>query len=159
MKARQGFTLLEVLVATTLMAIAVTGLLGALRVSLANATRLTETDRAAALARRQMDELLAMRVLPKATPLQGVFPPEISGGVPAGWRAVVMPFESSAMPGAVPAQGTRMLERIQLEVWWQSPGGRRTLAVEAYRGARVEAADLPLFQAAPVEGGGFQVVR
>lgn len=158
MKARRGFTLLEVLVATVLMAIAVTGLLGALRVSLSNAARVTETERAAALARRQMDELLALRVLPKATPLQGLFPSDIAGGVPAGWSAVVMPFESGASPGAIPSVGSRMLERIQLEVWWQSPSGRRTLAVEAYRGAQVEATDLPLFQSAPAQGG-FQVVQ
>jgi hypothetical protein len=88
-----------------------------------------------------------------------VFPPEISGGVQAGWRAVVMPFESNAMPGALPAQGSRMLERIQLEVWWQSPSGRRTLDVEAYRSARIEAMDIPLFQAAPAGSGGFQVVQ
>jgi general secretion pathway protein I len=64
MKARRGFTLLEVLVATTLMAIAITGLLGALRVSLTNASRLTETDRAAALARRPLDDSFAGRVSP-----------------------------------------------------------------------------------------------
>jgi len=146
MSGRRGFTLLEVLVATLLMAIAITGLLGALRTSLSNAARLTETERGAALARRQMDELLATRMLPKGVPFEGRFMPETTGGVEAGWRAQVAPFESSAMPGQAPPPGTRMLERIQLEVWWIQGGRRRTLELVAYRGARIEPQDLPAFQ-------------
>jgi type II secretion system protein I len=71
----RGFTLLEVLVATTLMAVAVVGLLGSLRTSLSNAARLTDYDRAALLARRQMDELLAARLLPKGVPIEGAVRP------------------------------------------------------------------------------------
>lgn len=133
----RGFTLLEVMVATLLMAIAVTGLLGALRTSLANASRLTETERAAVLARRQMDELLATRVLPKAMPLAGTFAPELAGGMEAGWRAKVLPFESIAPPGQAPPPGSRVLERIILEVWWKSGQQDRSVTVEAFRGARM----------------------
>ena len=55
---RAGFTLLEVLVATTIMAIAVSGLLASLSTSLRVASRLTDYDRATLLAREKMDELL-----------------------------------------------------------------------------------------------------
>ena len=57
MKRNRGFTLLEVMVATTIMAIAVVGLLSSLSASLRNAARLTDNDRSALLARRKMDEL------------------------------------------------------------------------------------------------------
>jgi general secretion pathway protein I len=153
---RRGFTLLEVLVATMLMAVAVTGLLGALRASLANAARLTENERAVALARRQMDVLLATRVLPRGVPLEGRFAPEETGGVEAGWQAVVTPFEGAVVqPGMVPPPGTRILERIRLEVWWRSGGARRSFSVTAYRSARMTAADAPFFEAMQeIPGGG-----
>lgn len=148
MQGSRGFTLLEVLVATVIMGIAVTGLLSALRTSLRNAARASDTDRAAALARRQMDELLATRILPKGPPFGGVYPPELTGGVPAGWQARVTPMESSAIPGQAPPMNSRMMERIQLEIWWGDSQQRRTLQLEGYRGSRVTEADIPFFQAA-----------
>jgi prepilin-type N-terminal cleavage/methylation domain-containing protein len=152
-RRRRGFTLLEALVATALMAVAVTGLLGALRASMSNAARLVENERALALARRQMDALLVTRPLPKGAPIEGRFAPEETGGLEAGWRAEVVPFEGMvAQPGAVPPGGSRILERIRLEVWWSSAAGRRTLQLVAYRGARMTADDVPFFEAMQ-EGG------
>ena len=148
---RKGFTLLEVLVATLLMGIAVAGLMGGLRTSLTNAARLTDSARGTALARRQMDELLAIRDLPKGVPMEGRYPPQATGGVEAGWRARVLPFETQAMPGQVPAMGTRMLERIELLVWWKSGGQERRVELTGYRGARVRPEDLAALQAM---GGG-----
>lgn len=131
---RRGFTLLEVLVATLIMGVAVAGLLGALRASLTNAARLSESQRAVALARRQMDALLATRALPKGTPLEGTFPREETGGVQAGWRARVTPFEGMTLkPGEAPMLGTWMLDRIELEVWWLEGGARRSLKLATYR--------------------------
>ena len=46
MRSRRGFTLLEVMVATTIMGIAVVTLLSALSTSVRNATRLTDYVRA-----------------------------------------------------------------------------------------------------------------
>ncbi len=57
MKPR-GFTLLEMLVATAIMGIAVVALLANISTSMQNASRLTDYDRAALLAKRKMDELL-----------------------------------------------------------------------------------------------------
>lgn len=144
---RRGFTLLEVLVATLLMGVAVVGLLGALRASLSNASRMVESERATALARRQMDELLLRRDLPKGVPLEGLFSPEETGGIEAGWRAVVRPFEGMVVqPGAVPPPGTRILDRIELEVWWRSGGARRSFTLAAYRSIPLGPADLPFFE-------------
>ena len=55
---RRGFTLLEVLVATAIMGIAVAGLIAGLSQSVKNASRLTDYDRAAMLARTKMNDLL-----------------------------------------------------------------------------------------------------
>jgi general secretion pathway protein I len=143
----RGFTLLEVLVATTLMAVAVVGLLGSLRTSLSNAARLTEYDRAALLARRQMDELLAARLLPKGVPIEGAFAPQSTGGVRSGWRARVIPFESIAPPGVPPPPGTAILERIELEVWWAAGSGTKSMKLAAYRRAEATMRDIELFPA------------
>lgn len=130
---RKGFTLLEVLVATTLMAIAVVGLLANLRTSLSNAARLSDYDRAAVLARRQMDVLLTADALPKGEPIAGLFEPSATGGVRAGWQARVTPFEGPTGAGAPAPPGSKVLDRIQLEVWWMQGDKRRTLHVAAYK--------------------------
>lgn len=147
----RGFTLLEVLVATTLMAIAVVGLLANLRTSLGTAARLSDYDRAATMARRQMEELLATRVLPMGAPVEGVFAPAVTGGVQAGWRARVTPWESPAMPGVAPPPGTKILERIQLEVWWMSGQKRRTMNLTAYRQAFARSEDAQLYPGVAAE--------
>jgi len=152
---RRGFTLLEVLIATLIMGVAVAGLLGALRASLSNAARLSDSQRAVALARRQMDALLATRALPKGAPIEGTFPREETGGVEAGWRARVMPFEGMTLkPGVPPMIGTWILDRIDLEVWWIQGGARRSLKLAAYRRNSMRPEDAQFFesmQAAPGE--------
>jgi general secretion pathway protein I len=135
---RRGFTLLEVLVATAIMAIAVATALSALRTSLRNADRQTETARAASLARRKMGELLAQTLAPCCQVLEGGFPPAYTGGVAAGWSAMITPTETT---GPQPQPGMASIESIQLEIWWQSGAGRRTMKLEAYRRARLTLAE------------------
>src|SRR6266446_6579262 len=98
MKQQRGFTLLEVLVATLIMGIAVAGILSGLAGASRNAARLTQYDRATLLAREKMDELLVDLSVPRRIQTQGQWAPERIGGATAGWRARVMPFE--AVPGA-----------------------------------------------------------
>lgn len=126
---RRGFTLLEVLVATLIMAIAVTGLMSALSTSLRNAARLTDYDRATLLGRQKMDELLIANGLPKGSTFEGGWDPGVTGGEQMGWRARLSPFEKA--PGAAPGQP--FLERVQLEIWWMSGGKRRTYTLEGFR--------------------------
>ncbi len=125
----RGFTLLEVLVATTIMGIAVVGLLSGISSSMRNAARLTEHDRAALLARAKMDELLVERTLPRLAPFGGNFDPALTGGMEAGWRARVSKFEAPL--GAPP--GTPVLDRIELEIWWSAGEQRRSYTLEAFR--------------------------
>ncbi len=129
MKSERGFTLLEVLVATAIMGIAVAGVLNGLAVASHNASRLTQYDRATIMARQVMDQLLTDDTLSRTVPVEGRFAPAQSGGLEAGWRASVTPFES--LPGSGP--GAVVLDQIRLEVWWMDGPTRRSFAVDGYR--------------------------
>ncbi len=128
MKTR-GFTLLEMLVATMIMGIAVIGLMAEITASMRNASRVTNRDRAALLARSRMDELLLDPQFPVNTPVEGPLDRSLTGGVEGGWRAQLTHFE---MPPN-PAPGQRCLDRMSLEIWWMANGERRTFALAGYR--------------------------
>jgi general secretion pathway protein I len=134
MKSRHGFTLLEVLVATVIMGIAVAGLIAGLSQSVRNAARLADYDRAAMLARTKMNDLLLDPNLPFSGQVEGQFDRDQSGGIPSGWRAALNPFD--VPPNAGP--NILILQRITLEVWWD-PGSRnrRTIGLESYRPTRI----------------------
>lgn len=133
MKSRAGFSLLEVLVATVVMGIAVTGLIVGLSQSVKNASRLTEHDRAAMLARTKMNDLLLDESLPFEGAVQGTFD-KAESPEPGGWQAVLKPFDLP--PNAGP--GSLILQQIALQVWWQPPTGtRRNLELQGYRKARI----------------------
>lgn len=140
MSSRRGFTLLEVLVATVIMGIAVAGLIAGLSHSVRNAARLTDYDRAAMLARTKMNDLVVDKSLPFDGSVEGQFEPEQSGGIPSGWRASLHPFDLPPRAGP----GTMILQRIGLEIWWEPNGGRaqksrHTIQLESYRPVRIPA--------------------
>jgi general secretion pathway protein I len=126
---QHGFTLLEMLVATLIMGIAVIGLMAEITASMRNATRVTNRDRAALLARSKMDELLLDPHFPLNTPVEGALDPSVTGGVEGGWRASLTRFE---MPPS-PAPGQQSLDRMSLEIWWMAGGERRSFTLGGYR--------------------------
>jgi prepilin-type N-terminal cleavage/methylation domain-containing protein len=131
MKNQRGFTLLEALVATMIMGVAVAGILSALAASSRNVSRLTHADRAVILARTKMDELLVDLTLPRKEYLGGPFSAAASGDTAAGWKALITPIE------AAPAATDRnwVIDRIELEIWWMDGGTRRSFSLEGYRRA------------------------
>jgi general secretion pathway protein I len=133
-----GFTLLEMLVATLIMGIAVIGLMAEITASMRNATRVTNRDRAALLARSKMDELLLDPLFPLNTPVHGALDASLTGGVEGGWSARLTRFE---MPPS-PVPGQQSLDRISLEIWWMAGGERRTFALSGYRAHVLRPEDL-----------------
>ena len=135
---RRGFTLLEVMVATLIMAIAVAGLMSAISTSLRNAARLTDHDRAVLLGHQKMDELLLATGLEKGVPFDGTWGPEATGGGDMGWRARLTPFELPKGGGV----GRPFIERVELQVWWMNGAQRRSFTLESYHRALLTKADL-----------------
>ena len=135
---QSGFTLLEVLVATLIMAIAVAGLMWAISTSLRNAARLTDHDRAVLLGHQKMDELLIATGLVKGVPFDGTWGPEVTGGSDMGWRARLTPFEVPKGAGV----GRPFIERVELEIWWMSGSQRHSFRLEGFHRALLTKADL-----------------
>jgi hypothetical protein len=127
------------MVATLIMGIAVIGLMAEITASMRNASRVTNRDRAALLARAKMDELLLIPQFPVDTPVEGTFDRSLTGGVEGGWRARLTRFE---MPPN-PAPGQQSLDRMSLEIWWMAGEERRTFALAGYRAHVLRPEDLP----------------
>ena len=137
-RANRGFTLLEMIVATTIMGVAVTGLLAGLSGATRNAARLRDYDRVVQLARLRMNELLLDERLPRDAVVSGEFDPALAGSLKAGWRARASVSESSPAPVA----GDFALDRIQLEIWWMAGDQRRTFELDGYRRRTLKAEDI-----------------
>ena len=138
MKQRRGFTLLEMIVATTILGVAVVGLLSGLAGVTRNAARLREYDRAAQLARLRMNDILTDYKAPRNQVIGGNFDRQITGGAEAGWNARVTTVEVSP----VLIYNDFALDRIDLEVWWMAGTQRRSFKVEGYRKRQMKDEDI-----------------
>jgi len=134
----RGFTLLEMIVATLIMAIAVVGLLSGISGAARNAARVRDYDRIAQLARVRMNDLMLDPALTASGSLGGRFNPAVTGGLDAGWEARESIFEMPPTP--MPNQAA--LDRIELQVWWMSGAQRRTFTLEAFRERILKSDDL-----------------
>jgi prepilin-type N-terminal cleavage/methylation domain-containing protein len=131
--SQAGFSLLEMIVATALTGLTVVGLLSLTSQSLSNSGRIREYDRAAMLARAQMDELLTLDPPRLNQPLEGAFDPL------SGWQARITPVEVDYNAAA----GGTLLARVDLTIWWQSDGRRKTFPLEGYRRVRIDPTTAP----------------
>lgn len=131
--SQAGFSLLEMIVATALTGLTVVGLLSLTSQSLSNSARIREYDRAAMLARAQMDELLTVDPPRLNEPLAGAFDPL------SGWEARITPVEVDYNAAA----GGTLLARVDLTIWWRSDGRRKTFPLEAYRRVRIDPSTAP----------------
>ena len=124
---RQGFSLIEMIVAMAIMATAIIGLLTLTSVSLSNAAVIREYDRAAMLARSKMSELLEVHPLPLGQMMAGAFDESTR------WQARAEPFDV-APPVAI---GRRMLVRVDLTVHWVEREREKFVQIEGYRTLRI----------------------
>ena len=85
MTGERGFTLLEMVVATLIMAVAIVGLLSGISGATRNAARLRDYDRAVQLARLRMNELMIDYAMPRDTLVSGTFDRALTGGIESGW--------------------------------------------------------------------------
>jgi general secretion pathway protein I len=129
MRGKRGFTLLEVLVATAIMGVAVAGLLNTISAAARNAARLTQYDRAVLLAKSKMDEILADPHAQRNATMAGSFDLKQTGGVPCSWRATVTSFET--IPGAAP--GYWDVDRIELWIDWTDGTVKHSFSLEGFR--------------------------
>jgi general secretion pathway protein I len=129
--ARGGFSLLELLVATALMAIAIIGLLTLVSTSLSNAVVVRDYDRAAMLGKAKLNELLAVSPIPIGQPMSGRYDEAWR------WEAVVTPFE--AVPPA--RVGGQIVLRVQVLVAWQNAINARQSEFVGYRTIRLQPED------------------
>jgi len=125
-----GFTLLEVMVASLILAMAISALLVNLHNSLRNVERLSSYDRASVFAQHKMDELLADPHLGMLARVSGPYLPS-ADPLQSGWSARVRPFE---YPPNV-SSAVSLLEEIHLEVWWSRGGETKRYALNGYRAA------------------------
>jgi type II secretion system protein I len=137
-KKEAGFTLLEMLVAATILATAVVGLMSALSGTTRNAARLQDYDRAVQLGRTRMNDLMLDMRMPRNTTISGNFDPSQTGGLEAGWRARLSQF---SLPPMVQV-GQAGLDRVELEIWWKSGASLRTFTIDAYRPRPITEADV-----------------
>lgn len=129
MTGKRGFTLLEMIVATLIMSIAVVGLLSGIAGATRNAARLRDYDRVVQIARLRMNDLLTDGSLAPGSQVGGEFDPAKFGGMEGGWQARLSDFERPPSPGA----GQFILERVELQIWWMAGKERRTFTLDAYR--------------------------
>jgi len=125
---QQGYTLLEVLVATAVFGIFAVAMMSALSTSTQNAARVTGRDRATLLAGQKMDELLIAKTVPLNVPFESQWDPSLTGAIPCGWRALITTFEAGETTA-----GASDLQRVQLEVWWGPENDRHTFQLTGYR--------------------------
>lgn len=146
----RGFTMMEVLVAMFIMGVAVLSLIQALSQTARNAGRVSEHDRVTSIARRKMDELLALSTLPRGTVFGGQFDTAQVGGVETGWQAQITILERPPSPSI----GAPIMDRIQLQIWWVNGGHRNTFEITGYRRGYVKKEDIErgLLPPAPPQG-------
>jgi len=123
-----GFTLLEVLVATVILGMAVAALFGLLSGALRNADRLQAPEQALLLGQAKLNELLAVGAVPGGEEVSLNQKVEGHWDDRFRWEAMA----SRSFPEGAP--GGTTLVRIALDVIWKSGAGEeRKLSLETYQ--------------------------
>jgi prepilin-type N-terminal cleavage/methylation domain-containing protein len=130
---QEGFTLLEVLVATVVLGASVAALLSLLSGSLSNARRLQAPEQALLLARSQLNALLAASEQGRAADPALPLGQRVRGRWNDGFRWEAEANRVSTPRAAVP--GEAVLVRIQFDAFWSAgtDGSEKQLSLETYQ--------------------------
>jgi general secretion pathway protein I len=138
MMARRGFTLLEMLVASTIMAVAIVGLLSGIGGATRNAARLRDYDRAAQLGAAENERSAGRR-----QPRRGSRTQRDLRSHPhrrhAGRMAGALDHHLHA---AHSHDRAALLQRIELQIRWTAGEQHKSFTLDAYRTHILRAADL-----------------
>src|SRR4051812_42547579 len=125
------------IVAATILAIAVVGLMAGLSGPPRNAARLQDYDRAVQPGRTRMNELMIDQPTPRNPFVEGPFDPAVAGGMESGWKARISVYKLPPHP----APGEVAIDRIELQVWWRTGQNIRTYTLDGYRPRGMKADD------------------
>lgn len=129
--SQRGFTLIEVLVATVILAVAVGALLGNLSTSTSNLFKTNDIDRLTYLSKRKMDELISLSTVPVGASITGTLVVDERQNPIAGFTARITPFSPVGQ-----STGERV-DRIRLETWILAGSRKKTMQLESFRTVKV----------------------
>jgi len=120
---QRGFTLLEVLIATAIIGIAVSALMGGFSGSLRNLARAGDYERAVLLARSQINRLLIEQTL-EPGPLSGRWDDNYR------WEAEVSQWDPARAREHGSGEPLPKVAVIRFTVYWKGVGGEKSLTLE-----------------------------
>src|SRR5213594_4648046 len=129
MKNQRGFTLMEVLVAASVLGIAATALFGLLSKSLSNLRKVEDLHRYELAAQDLMNRVLLQQTLPAPATAEGAI-----DNLGANWSVKITPW---APPTLEKKPGQAVL-KVEVEVTWPGVSSQRNIAVESLKAAKVD---------------------
>jgi prepilin-type N-terminal cleavage/methylation domain-containing protein len=133
MKDRRGFTLIEVLVAASVLGIVATALFGLFGKSLSNLRKVEDLHRYELAAKDVMNRVLVMSSLPPSAVAQGVI-----DNLGATWTVNIAPWD----PPTLEKKADQAVVKINVVVSWPGRSSQRSIELVSLRAAKIEAYDL-----------------
>ncbi len=133
MKRESGFTLVEVLVAASVLAIAATALFGLLSRSLSNLRKVEELHRYELATQDIMNRILLLPALPASATAQGSL--DTAGG---SWTVTIDPWA----PQTLEKMPEQAVVRVHVVVTWQGQSRQRSIDAESLKVAKIQNYDL-----------------
>ena len=124
MKPEQGFTLIEVIVAAAVFAIAATALFGLFSKSLFNLRKIEDVHRYQLAGEEVLNRVLALPKLPAEAYVEGNVE-----GLDARWTVMVRPW----IPGNLQSRTSEAIMKIDVEVQWPGRAGPRNIRLETVK--------------------------
>jgi len=132
---RRGFSLLEVLVAVTLIGIGFSVVFAAMSGSLRGLARVEALDRRVELARTKLAELDLIKRVRSQDSATGVFPDGTR------WTLRSSPFIAPIAEG--PRANSSSVIRVDLTIEWDGRNGKQTQVIQTYRYQPADGATVP----------------